>query len=144
MDTRLDRAIAGLRDGGEDRLSDAARNRIVEAAWQESRDAAEVFEPRFRPARWLVLVGAVPVAAAALVILSSNLGDGTSHEARFTGAEKNGDEVVFTIADGRGPHTVVKSTDPTRFNPAAAASTDGGRYTDQANNGPVLVFYRID
>jgi hypothetical protein len=39
---------------------------------------------------------------------------------------------------------VTKSTDPSRFNPAASTVVADGLYADRAQSGPVIVFYRID
>jgi predicted class III extradiol MEMO1 family dioxygenase len=62
----------------------------------------------------------------------------------FVAASKTGSEIVFEVADGKGPHTVIKSTDPSHFNPAAATLVEDGRYADRTNSGPVIVYYRVD
>jgi hypothetical protein len=144
MSDILDRAVAAWReqsqrDSAGEALSAGARRRIAEAAWTEGRE----FRPLFVPSRWIRWATAVPAVAVTVATLGV-LVDRPGHQAQFVGAEKNGDEVVFEIADGRGPHTVVKSTDPARFNPAASATTQDGQYSDRVNTGPVLVFYKLD
>ncbi len=62
----------------------------------------------------------------------------------FVGATKIGEEVMFTIRDGLGRHSVVRSTDAAQFNEAGAKRVVDGRFLDRTNSGPVVVFYRID
>lgn len=138
----LGRATAALRatDRPEE-LADSRRQAIVAAAWKEAQDGTASWTPTFRPARWLALVGLAPVALAIVAVLMVGP---ASPDARIAGADKVGDDVVFTIANGNHPHTVVRSTDPAHFNDKAKLPVADGRFTDQANNGPVIVFYRLD
>jgi len=144
----LDSAIDALRERGVQSsvLSDGMRAKIVQAAWAEASDRADSFRPVFHPMRWLVVAGVVPVV---LVVVASILpiprdGSASRPGPAFVGAEKVGGTVVFTIADGRDPHHVVKSTDAARFNQAASQGVAHGRFLDRVNSGPVVVFYRID
>jgi len=144
MSDILDRAVAAWKRNeaqqiAEESLPAETRRRIASTVWNEGRE----FQPLFVPSRWLRWAAAVPAALVTLATLVV-LADRPGHQAEFVGAEKNGDEVVFQIADGRGPHTVVKSTDPALFNPRASATVQDGQYSDRVNSGPVLVFYKLD
>jgi hypothetical protein len=150
MDRFLDSAIDALRESERDAascgLSDVTRAKIVQAAWAEATDRAETSHSVFQPMRWLAVAGVVPVV---LMVIASILplpreGAVSRRGPAFVGAQKVGDDVVFTIVDGRARHSVVKSTDPARFNHGASQSVNKGRYLDRVNSGPVVVYYRID
>ena len=148
MNGYLDSAIDALKERGAQSsgLSLGMRAKIVQAAWAEASDRADSFRPAFHPLRWLVIAGVIPVV---LVVVASILPiprDGSSSRPgpAFVGAEKIGGAVVFTIADGRDRHHVVKSTDAARFNRSASQNVTDGRFLDRVNSGPVVVFYRID
>ena len=142
---RLDRAVSALKGrlAVEPGLSTEARSRIAGACWEDLREPLESFRPSFSPRSWLPALVMAPVLVAALVALDVNTG-GKLGGAEFVSATKSGSEVVFEVADGSGPHTVIKSTSPVRFNPAAATVVEDGRYADLAQSGPVIVYYRID
>jgi hypothetical protein len=145
MDSLLNSAIEALRETSANAgLSDVVRAKIVQASWAESADRAETYRPVMRPLRWLVLAGVIPVALLVVAAILPRPADLSRTGAAFVGAEKLDGAVVFTIADGRGPHRVVRSTDAARFNGAASQRVRDGRFLDQANSGPVVVFYRID
>jgi len=150
MHALLDNAIDALKESGANgaSLSDTVRARIVQTSWNESTERASARRPLRQPLRWMAIGGVVPVAVmvvASLVFLPLNRELEPSKAApSFAGAQKVGGAVVFTIADGRDPHRVVRSTDPARFNDAAAQSVTDGRFLDRVNSGPVVVFYRID
>lgn len=139
----LDSAIAQLKEAtSRDSLSDGARARIVAEAWNQHQDRPEAFEPSTRPARWVGWMAALPIAASVLVALAPEQ-DKTSGP-RFAQVEKVGDEVVFHVVNGNTEHTVTRSTDPSSFNPKAEQQVADGRYSDRANSGPVVVFYKLD
>ncbi|ANM28916.1 hypothetical protein ABI59_03785 [Acidobacteria bacterium Mor1] len=145
----LDQAIRAARAPREERLSGDARASIVAAAAQgrlETRPA----QPLFRPF-WQVLGAAVaPVALGVALLVSlgptgSMLGNqpGPGSDAIQVHALKVGDRVVFTIDNGAEEHTVNRSEDPTRFDPASAVKVTDS-YAEKLENGSNLVFYRIN
>ena len=143
MNDMLDRAIAQLRNPATgESLSDEGRARIVAAAWRQHQDRPDAFAPSTRPPRWVGWLAALPIAASVLVALAPE--QEQSSGARFAGVEKVGDRVVFHIADGDANPTVTRSTDPSRFNPKAEQQVADGRYSDRADSGPVVVFYKLD
>ena len=146
MESILDRAIDALRESGAEGagLSGVTRGKIVQAAWAEASDRAAAYRPTFQPLRWLAVGGVIPVVLLVVASMLPHESDLGRRGPAFVGAEKIGGAVVFTIADGRDPHRVVKSTDAARFNQAAFQNVTEGRFLDRANSGPVVVFYRID
>lgn len=150
MDQLLDRAIDALKQTGSltSGLSEAARAKIVQSAWSEASERAVARRPLFLPMRWLAVGGVVPVAlfvVASLVFLPlQRVPEVVQAGPTFSDAQKVGGAVIFTIADGREPHRVVRSTDPSMFNESASQNVTDGRFLDRVNNGPVVVFYRID
>lgn len=145
----LDRAVSALKSevAGGPGIPAAARSRIAAACYDDLKEPLESFRPTFQPRPWLSVLALAPVVVAAIAVL--NLRNTTQEPVAplnpmFVAAMKYGSEVVFEVADGKGPHTVVKSTNPASFNPAAGTVTEDGRYADLAESGPVIVFYRID
>jgi len=78
------------------------------------------------------------------VLFADRLGEPTNHGPLTVRAAKNGDEVVFTIANGGRAHRVFKSSVPTNFDPSTAVTVRDGSFRDSADDGSDLVFYRID
>jgi hypothetical protein len=140
----LDRAISELRRDAHrgPGLSGPGRSRIAAACWEDLRESPESYRPIFRPRYWLSAAAIAPVLVAVVVAVGVPTAD--RQDAMFVGASKTGDLVVFDVADGPGPHVVLKSTDPRRFNPAAATVVEDKHYADLAQSGPVIVYYRID
>lgn len=144
--SRLDEAIRAFRStrGTVETLFPATRARIVETAWNETKSRAESgFRPAFRPARWFA-----GLAAASLVgVLSISIlvhRDGRQDRPFTVQAEKVGDEVVFTIANGNRAHSVRKATHPALLERAEAQRIRNGRFSDSASEEAGIVFYRID
>jgi hypothetical protein len=92
--------------------------------------------------RW-AFIGSLPVLAIAAVLIT--FGDRTpqAQMARLS-AEKVDGQVVFTLANGKARHVVCASTDPSSFNGSAAEPLRSNSFSVDANEGPALVFYRID
>jgi hypothetical protein len=59
-------------------------------------------------------------------------------------AVRQGDEVVFVIANGGGHHTVRKSNDPRHLTDSETLVVSDGAFRDNLDSGNNLVFYRID
>jgi len=95
-----------------------------------------------------VAVGAVPalLLAAALVVGSPGWRSGGSAEGAplRLRAEKQGDDVIFVIANGGRPHVVQRSTAADGRMASDRLSTTGGVFRDSLGSGPDLVYYRID
>ena len=91
--------------------------------------------------RW-AFVGSLPVLAiAATLIVSGERSHPTL--AQLTASKVNG-EVVFTLANGRTDHVVYSSSDPSSFRGAEAEPLRSNSFRVDANDGPAVVFYRID
>ena len=58
-------------------------------------------------------------------------------------AQKQGNKVIFNIANGHRSHRVLRSEEPD-FKGATTFTTEDGRFVDRLQGGPDLVFYRID
>ncbi len=57
---------------------------------------------------------------------------------------KQGDQVLFHVANGGRPHYVSRSLQPDRFEPSSAVRVSDGVYTERLSDRAGLVFYRID
>ena len=98
-DRLLDEAIADLRSAaGDETLSPSCRASIVEEALRAEAPATSGVR---LIARWALVFGAVPVAAAAFLLIAL-APDAGRHVPELVSAEKQGESVVFTIADGSG------------------------------------------
>ena len=118
------------------------------------RSRARVFDEVRRPLGWLEAVGfyfpharvaaaiTMPVALTAGLLLSLPISNGPGRHPKIL-AHKDNENVVFTVSNGHRDHRVFKSTDPTRFG-VKEVDDVGGRFSDRANNGIELVFYRVD
>jgi len=92
--------------------------------------------------RWVLACGIPLVLTLGLAWLGQRTGEPARVQIR---AAKQGEDVVFTIADGRGVHRVVRSESPTQFDTEIAVRVrNGGSFRDNAETGGDLVFYRID
>jgi hypothetical protein len=142
----VDRAIREWRGAREDdpRLQAATRTRIVEAAY-EARTEASGYRPLLSRIPMRILAGAVPALAATVVILlfAERTGDPSVRPVSVR-ATKSGDEIVFTIANGRRAHKVYKSSVPNNFDPQSGVVVRDGAFRDAMDDGSGLVFYRID
>lgn len=92
--------------------------------------------------RW-AFVGSLPVLAIAAVLIVAGDPNDRHAMARLT-AEKVDGQVVFTLANGKARHIVYSSTDPSSVDVSSAKPLSGNRFSVDANEGPALVFYRID
>ena len=139
----LDDAISGLKSElrGEF-LSEASRATIFE----DARRPIRVFESwaRLFPQPRPLLIGvsfSLVLMLALLFAQPYSIAPG-QHPAKIL-ASKDGGNVVFTVTNGRRDHHVYKSTDPARFG-VKEVPESGGRFSDQADNGIELVFYRVE
>lgn len=143
-DPVLDRAIAQMKSSiSPERLSDDVRHRIL----REAAAALEVqpVPTRLRAAAWRVLAGALPVAAVGLLalVLAGRSG-GKGEPALRIRATKAGDEVIFSIANGKNTHRVYKLNSANGFGDSSRIPVHAGSFRDSVDDGSGLVFYRID
>ena len=140
-DAVLDDAIRQLRSTEDEQLSPKAKAFIVDEALA-ARTVRTPWGIR-QVVRMALVVGAVPVVLGAVVLIA--IGPGSQPDgADWARVEKRGNEVVFTIADGDGPHRVLASTDPQGFEHAREMVTGGKEFQVDAAQEPKLVFYKID
>ena len=146
-DDVLERALSQWKSarGPVSGLSPATRGEILRTAL-ESRPEKASYRPLLGIIPRRILSGAIPALAlgAVLVLVGERMGGGSHARPLSIRAAKNGDDVVFTIANGGRPHRVLKSTVPTRFDPTTAVTVRDGAYRDATDDGSGLVFYRID
>jgi hypothetical protein len=145
-ESNLKAALAAWRDAGpeEEKLSVSSRSELFRRV-QSAGSAPFVTATLFPPVRrWALAAGIPLVLVAGLAWLGGGVGDPAPPGVRIEAA-KQGEEVVFTIADGRRVHQVRKSENPSEFDSAAAVRVrNGGSYRDGVDKGADLVFYRID
>ncbi len=145
-DDPLRRAARGLRsaDAGA-RLSRATRAAIVERATVPAREESPKFTSLFVPMRRLAWLGTVPaVLVAVLIATLPHAPERRASNGPRLEAAKQGGEIVFTIANGKAVHTVVRSDVPYRFDESRAERVRDRTFRDSAESGPALVFYKID
>jgi len=142
-DSGLDEAIGALRlELRDEVLSESSRASIFDHAKRPFR----VFESLaylFPRSQAMAVAVAVPLVLtlAMLFSLPHSIAPGQQFEKIL--AAKDDGNVVFTVANGGNAHRVFKSTDPTRFGVKEIPAVDG-RFSDLAENGVELVFYRVD
>jgi hypothetical protein len=151
-DGRLGRAIhlARATEGG--RLSAAAREAVLDAAIHGQDDRRfESLPALFTPTRKLAAAWALPLALAGTLFLglprTSGPGggrEGASPVPTTVHVSKDGDRVLFTIANGDRNHRVYRSTTPDRFDPGVAMRVTGGEFVDRLDDRHAVVFYRIE
>ena len=97
-------------------LSGPARERILEAAGrgETRRVRFELPSPLFLPARRFALAAVLPLLVLSLAVGYFLLpaGSGSDETVPQLLASRQGDEVVFVIANGDRPHRVLKAADP--------------------------------
>ena len=100
----------------------------------------------FVPVRRIALAGGMPAALLIGVILLLARGDGTRTlvpGSLRVQATKEGNHVVFTLANGSRTHTVYTSHVPNDFD-ARSGVPVRERFTDALTSGADLTFYRVD
>lgn len=125
-------------------LSEGARERILARVLTASSTFERARRPWFRVGR-LALAACLPlglVGVGAAVFLLR--GGGSEGAAGIVRVEKSGDQVIFTIANGKKTHTVLRSSDPARFDAGSARRVVGGRFEDPVAGESGIVFYRVE
>jgi len=143
----LEQGIAELRtrlELPEERLSETCRGKILEAALHPSGENRPIAS-LFLPTRKVLFAGGLPLAlSCALVLVFLHLRTPSISQALNVQATKQGDHVVFTIANGNRGHVVYKSNIPAHFERGSGIRIEDGTFSDLAAGGPDVVFYRID
>jgi hypothetical protein len=101
----------------------------------------------FVPTRRLAAAWALPLALAGVLFLAlpEALGPREAGAAPTTvHVSKDGDRVLFTIANGGRSHQVFRSTSPDRFDRDDAVRVTGGAFVDRLDDAHAVVFYRIE
>lgn len=134
-------------DTGTLRLTVEARQAVLHGSLD--RDPATGASPShlFPMIPWRGLAWTVPVLLAAVLVipiaLRPTVDDVVQDPVQLRVAKIDG-KVVFRIQNGGTPHKVSKSSDPGRFDPSAVVPVTDGAFEDDAQDGPALVFYRIE
>ena len=144
----LDEAISAWKRGNSaagpgERLSPSARSRILADLGRETaqRPLAALFVPRSR----LALAGLLPILLAGALFLVQNGAWGPSKDGSGIQVSKDGDQVIFTIANGKAYHDVTRSLVPDHFDASRAVQVaQGGRFVDSLESDARLIFYKID
>jgi hypothetical protein len=144
---QVDRALTAWRHGKREQketLSGPARSALF-ARVSSAQGVAPAGFALFPPLRRWALAAGIPLALTlGLAWLGQKGGVMERSETRIQ-ASKQGEEVVFTIADGRRQHQVLRSDSPKQFDRTSAIQVrNGGSFRQDADSGPDLVFYRID
>jgi hypothetical protein len=142
-ETLLDDAIGALKSELHGEVLSSASRAVI---FEEARRPLRVFESLaflFPRSQAILIAVSVPLVLtlALLFSLPHSLAPGQQFE-KIVAAKDDGN-VVFTVAAGNGPHRVFASTDPARFG-AKEIPAVGGRFSDRAESGVELVFYRVD
>jgi hypothetical protein len=129
----------------EEKLSESARARIL----RQRQARIEPTTPLFFPARRLAMAAALPllllsVMAVYLLIPGAALETAQNGDGPVLQAVRQGNEVVFIIANGGGSHLVRKSNTPNALADSETFVVSGGAFRDSLDSGSDLVFYRID
>jgi hypothetical protein len=149
----LERALEEWRQQrpAEQKLSPPARARIFREGMRPVGPGkrVETAIPLFFPARRLALATVLPLLVismmSAYLLLPGGPSDrGASGEAPILQAVRQGDEVVFTIANGGGKHLVRKSNSAKELSDGEAFVVSDGAFRERLDSGDDLVFYRID
>jgi hypothetical protein len=129
------------------RLSERVRERVLRGA--TNGGPAEIpFASLFLPTRRFAVAAALPllvltVAMGYLLMPGGTLEPAGEEPVRLS-VSKQGDEVVFLIADGQRPHRVYRSTSPDVVDRDQVYTTAKEAFRDRLDAGGELVFYRID
>ena len=92
--------------------------------------------------RW-AFVGSLPVLAIASVLIFAGNQSTPTSLAQLSVSKVDG-QVVFTLANGREDYVVRSAADPRSLGASDAEPLHNNTFTVDANEGPALVFYRID
>jgi hypothetical protein len=149
----IDQALAEWRAAEvvPERLSGPVRERILDEIKGGGERRMRYTAPAslFFPLRRFALASAVPalvLALAAGYFLTPGPQGDPALQATTTDLQvlRQGDEVVFVIANGKTTHMVYKSTEIRGLRTVEPVEVTNGVYRDRIDTETNLVFYRID
>lgn len=124
-------------------LSASAREGIRQAITGEYESLPNP-SPLFVPVGKLALAGGMPaVLLLAVIVLMTRDGSSPAQSSLRVQAAKEGDQVVFTVANGARTHTVYTSHVANGFD-ARSGVRVRGTFADTLTNGENLTFYKVD
>jgi len=146
--SELDGLIADWRraSGAAESLSSPARRRIFTAARGEGKRPAALAS-LFLPVSRLIVSAGLPAAALTLLfgVAVLPVPEGVKSDAPPSlHARKQGDEVVFVIANGGQQHRIYRSTSLAELGSGEPFATADAAFRDRIDANPGLTFYRID
>lgn len=147
----LDEALTAWHgsDRPTERLSEATRARILDGArrQQGERHGIEPLAALFLPARRFALAAGLPALALTLILgyslIPARLGAGVEPAPTQLQVSKQGNEIVFLIANGRQTHTVSIS-DKANVVQSRTTFTVTDSFRDRLQSDSALVFYRFE
>ena len=129
--------------GPEERLSQGCRTRILRSVDQEA--VRRPLAPLFVTSRQWAVAAVTPVLVLTLALGYLGLSGSDPAPGNATvNVTKQGDHVVFLIANGSRDHRVYKSTHSDGQASWKAYTTTTGSFRDRLDSDVDLVFYRID
>ena len=147
--TRLDHAIRVLRprisaQAEREEFSAGSRQLLTESFQSCAVGSSSVSFAQ----RWQTFALLGVAVLLALVVLPNSLdtdilGDADSQTPRIHVSKVDG-RVVFHLQNGVREHTVTRSTDPGLLEQNRERSLENGTFSDRLDQGPDLLFYRID
>jgi hypothetical protein len=146
--SKLDGLLADWRnapDSGET-FSDRARERIFSAVRDERTEPAP-FATLFVPVRKVLLTAGLPAAALTVLLAVAVLPTPTELDVESVPSlhvRKQGDEVVFVIANGGKPHSVYRSESLETLGTGEPFATADAAFRDRMDGKPGVTYYRID
>jgi hypothetical protein len=149
----LERALEEwrLQRQAEQKLSQPARARIFREGMRPgvNKKRIEAAVPLFFPASRLALATVLPllvisIMTAYLLMPGLPIDSAANGDAPILQAVRQGDEVVFTIANGGGQHLIRKSNSAKELSDGETFVVSDGAFRERLDTGDDLVFYRID
>jgi hypothetical protein len=133
----------------EAKLPSTVRERVMDAIRGGGETRVTYQTPLFLPLRRVLLATAVPVLVLALAVgylLIPGGGAVIEPGAQVTNLDviRQGDDVIFVIANGDSTHRVYKSNDLSTLGAAEPVEVSNGVFRDRIDPDNGLVFYRID
>jgi hypothetical protein len=131
------------------KLSQQTRARIFRAAAERHSRRIEPAVPLFFPAGRLTVATVMPLLllllmAGYILMPGGDVEIAANGEAPRLEAVRQGDEVIFVIANGGRSHLVRKSSSASNLKDSESFVVTDGAFRDRLDSGGDLVFYRID
>jgi hypothetical protein len=150
-DGTLERALSDWHAAEVDdgQLSAPVRARVMDAIKGGGETRVSYQTPLFLPLRRVLLAAAAPALVLALAVgylMTPGGGAVIESPAQATNLDviRQGDDIVFVIANGNTTHRVYKSTAINDLGAAEPVEVSNGVYRDRIDPQAGLVFYRID